>query len=279
MQNYSLNLKDLYVNKPECAIHFPEWMLSGKKIDEYRSLSRLAIAEIAGRDSIAAAVKGVSEGLFTDLLPTYVYTGTEYGSWGIVEAAVERLANRLPETRVHNLVVLGSPGFWRALNGRFINEMTSKYGFYSPCIGCHLYLHSVRIPLAHILGNVPIISGERERHNGSVKANQIPEALDHYQGLSAEFGISLIFPIRHIAESRHITNLIGFEWEEGKEQLNCVLSGNYRQPDGAVNAPASKISRFMEKFARPCASKIIDSYLANRIPDHIGIASRILGSN
>ncbi len=42
---------------------------------------------------------------------------------------------------------------------------------------------------------------------------------------------------------------------------------------------ASKISRFMEKFARPCVSKIIESYLANRIPDHIEIASRILGSN
>jgi len=52
MQDYSLKLKDLYVDKPECVIHFPEWMLSGKKIDEYRSLSRLAIAEIAGRDSI-----------------------------------------------------------------------------------------------------------------------------------------------------------------------------------------------------------------------------------
>jgi len=67
MQDISPKLKDLYVNKPECVIHFPEWMLSGKKIDEYRSLSRLAIAEIAGRDSLAAAVKGVSEGLFTDL--------------------------------------------------------------------------------------------------------------------------------------------------------------------------------------------------------------------
>ncbi|MES0349995.1 MAG: hypothetical protein ABUK19_04690, partial [Desulfobacteria bacterium] len=74
-------LKELFLNKPECVIDLPEWLLSPEKVETYRSMSGLAIVEIAGRDSVAAAVKGVEEEGFTDLLPTYVYTGTEHGQW------------------------------------------------------------------------------------------------------------------------------------------------------------------------------------------------------
>ena len=147
-------------------------------------MTRLAMVEIAGRDSIAAAVIGVEAQGFTDLLPTCVYTGTEYGAWQTVERAVERLIKRLPQARVHDPLLLGSPGFWQVLNGRFIAELVSRYGFYTPCVGCHLYLHGVRIPLAALLGNLPIIAGERERHDQAIKVNQISEALDIYQDMA-----------------------------------------------------------------------------------------------
>jgi len=172
MPSFDPRLKELYLNKPECVVNFPDWLLPQQKIREYRAMPRLAVVEIAGRDSVAAAVKSVEEELFTDLLPTYVYTGTEYGPWSSLEKAVERLWRRLPEIRVHDLLVLGSPGFWQALNGRFISELMSRYGFYTPCVACHVYLHSARIPLALTLGKVPIVSGERERHDGAIKVNQ-----------------------------------------------------------------------------------------------------------
>jgi hypothetical protein len=271
-----LRLKELYLNKPENVIDLPERLLPSQRIQRFRDASRLAIVEIAGRDSIAAAVKGVEEESFTDLLPTYVYTGTEHGPLASVEKAVERLLRRLPATRVHPLLVFGSPGFWQALNGRFISELVSRYGFYVPCVGCHLYLHSVRIPLALSLGKIPIISGERERHDGAIKVNQISEALEAYQNLADDFGTRLIFPLRHMADGNRITEILGFEWQEGKDQLGCVLSKNYRQLDGSIGTTVSQVQRYLEEFAKPCAKKIVESYAAGRIPNHLEIAAQVL---
>jgi len=70
-------MKALYLEKAECAIGLPEWLLPQKMVDTLRQkVSQVAIVEIAGRDSIAAAVRAVEEGPFTDLLPTYAFTAT-----------------------------------------------------------------------------------------------------------------------------------------------------------------------------------------------------------
>ena len=276
MSTLDSRLGELYLNRPECVVDLPQWLLPPEKVNEYQAMSRLAIVEIAGRDSVAAAVKSVEEESFTDLLPTYVYTGTEHGPWASVDQALARLGGRLPEVRIHNLVVLGSPNFWQALNGRFISELVSRYGFYTPCLGCHVYLHSVRIPLALTLGKVPIISGEREWHDGSIKLNQISEALDVYQDIAKDFGVHLLLPVRHITKGNRIAEILGFEWHQGKEQLDCVLSGNYRRLDGSVEHTARQVQIYLEEFAKPCAKKIIESYTAGRIPNHLEIAASVL---
>ena len=278
MPVFDSQLKECYRDKRESVIDFPESLLPSRKVEGYQAMPRLAIVEMAGRDSVAAAVKAGEEEGFTDLLPTYVYTGAEYGPWSGVEEAVERLSSRLPKTRVHDLLVFGSPGFWQALNGRFINELIAKFGFFTPCIGCHLYLHSVRIPLALTLGKVPIISGERQRHDGSIKINQVAEALTVYQEMAREFGIRLIFPLRHISEGKRVRNILGFGWEEGKEQLECVLSGNYRRLDGTVSITAGEALKYLEEFAYPLTRKAIKTYVQGRVPNHKEIAARVLGS-
>lgn len=269
-------LKEHYLNKPECVIDLPEWLLPSERIGGYRAMSRLAIVEIAGRDSVAAAVRSVEEEGFTDLLPTYVYTATEFGPWASVTDAVQRLARRLPEIRIHDLVVLGSPGFWQALNGRFVAELASRYGFCTPCIGCHLYLHSVRIPLAVTLGKVPIVSGERERHDKAIKVNQISEALNVYQAIAKDFGVPLLLPLRHVAEGSRIEEILRFEWKAGKEQLGCVLSGNYLSSEGVLSVGTSQVQKYLEEFAGPCARRIVEAYIAKRIPNHLEIAAEIL---
>ncbi|MDY6951736.1 MAG: hypothetical protein SWE60_09500 [Thermodesulfobacteriota bacterium] len=272
----SPGLKQLYLNKPECVIDLPQWLLPAEKIEEYRAMSRLAIVEIAGRDSVAAAISGVEKEGFTDLVPTYVYTATEHGPWASVEEAVRRLARRLPEVRVHELLVLGSPGFWQALNGRFMAELTSRFGFYTPCIGCHLYLHSVRIPLAVTLGRAPIISGERELHEKAIKVNQISEALDVYQEMADGFRVRLLLPLRHTAEGSRIEEILGYQWQAGKAQLGCMLSGNYRSMDGDPTVTASQVQRYLEEFAAPCARRIVQAYIAGLIPNHLEIAVEAL---
>ena len=131
---YKKQLQELFLNKSDLVIDFPKWLLSHQSIENYRSISKLAMVEIAGRDSIAAAVKSIKEYSFTDLLPTYVYTGTEYGPWDIVNQALFRLKSRLPHVRVHPLIVLGSPDFWKALNGAFISELSLYTIFILPVL-------------------------------------------------------------------------------------------------------------------------------------------------
>ncbi len=272
-------LKQVYLNKPECVINFPQWLLSSQKINDYGKMSRLAIVEIAGRDSVAAAVKAVEEKGFTDLIPTYAYTGTEHGLWVSVEQAVISLESRLPETKIHDLVILGSPGFWQALNGRFITELISRYGFYVPCLGCHLYLHSVRIPLSRILGGAPVISGERELHDGTVKINQIAEALESYKAIAKEFDTELIMPLRNISDGNRIRDLLGFDWKEGGDQLGCVLSGNYRGVNGDVRIESRQVLNYLEEFACPVTRKIVGEYIKGCTPNHLMIAAELLNTD
>jgi hypothetical protein len=272
------NLKELFLNKPECVIDLPKWLLPPEKIAVYQSVSGLAIVEIAGRDSVAAAIRAVEENGFTDLIPTYVYTGTEYGPWEAVGKAVGRLATRLPGVQVHELLLLGSPKFWQALNGRFVTELVSRYGFYTPCLGCHLYLHATRIPLAVMLGKVPIIAGERERHDQAIKLNQLSEALNIYQDLAAHFEIDLLLPLRHISEGTRIGDILGFEWQGGREQLGCVLSGNYRRCDGTTENVSPLVRKYLEEFAGPCTERILQSYGRGKVPDHLAIGANLLES-
>jgi hypothetical protein len=251
-------------------------MRPAEKLAQYGTISKAAILEIAGRDSIAAAIQFTRQEGITDLIPTYVYTGTEFGPWSAVRDAMNRLEKRLEGVQIHDLLVLGSPYFWRALNGRFISELISRYGCYMPCVGCHLYLHAVRIPLAVTLGNVPIITGERERHDGRIKVNQVAEALDGYHVLADTFGVQIMFPLRKVDHGREVEALIGSPWEEGKGQLDCVLSGNYRRSGKDQQVPVVQILQYLKQFAVPCARKILASYLASKVPDHIEIAERIL---
>jgi hypothetical protein len=265
-----------FLNKPERVIALPETILPDELMDAYRSMKDLAVVEIAGRDSVAAAIDVVNKEGFTDLLPTYAYTGTEHGEWSTVQDAVRRLAQRLPVVRVHPLLVIGSPRFWQSLNGRFAQALSDRYGAFSPCVGCHLYLHSVRIPLAAALGNRPIIAGERERHDSGVKINQIGEALGRYRALAEGFNIRLHLPLRHISRGDQIEAILGCAWDEGKSQLKCVLSGNYRDPDGNVIVEADQAVAYLENFALPLTRTVIDGYLNGEVPDHLELARRLL---
>ena len=269
MTGYESHIRELFLNKPECIIDFPDWMLSKDQINMFRNIEGLAIVEMAGRDSVAAAIKSVEEKGFTDLLPTYVYTGTEYGNWESVINAVERLTMRVGENvHIHDLLVFGSPLFWKALNGRYIAEFIKKYGFNTPCIGCHLYLHSSRIPLSVLLGNRPVITGERESHDGGEKINQISEALNAYERIGKKFNAPIHMPLRYIREGKKIEKIIGTDWKQGGDQLECVLSGNYKDTQGRNTIKKRDAVNFLDNFALPVAEKIIGVYLEGSVPDH-----------
>lgn len=269
-------LAAVFLDKPEMVLDLPEWMLPEKQLNAYRQMNDLAIVEIAGRDSVAAAIQAVAISGYNNLLPVYAYTGTECGSWEHVEKAVSRLTKRLPQITVHPLLVVGSPGFWHAINGRFISELFDVFGHYTPCTGCHLYLHSVRVPLARMLNNAPIIGGERRSHSGRIKVNQIDESIECYKRVVESFGIHLDLPLVDIEDNNTLEKILQMPWDEGKNQLGCTLSSNYRTSGGKILIKTRDLIRFFNEFAAPVAHSVISEYLSGRVPDHEEIAKKVL---
>ena len=263
MKEMDTRLFELLSDKPDLVSVFPDWMLSSSAVDEIRTTEDVAIAEIAGRDSIAAVILACELRPIKAVVPTIAYTGTEYGRWKTPFEKTEILKERLERNgiKVFDPVVVGSPKIWWALCGKETAQLIQQFGFLPHCVGCHLYFHAIRIPLAKKLRSNLIIGGERESHNGKIKINQIKISLDAYQVFVKKFDIELFLPLRHIASGEEIEAIIGMQWDEGGQQLECVLSKNYRQRDGSVIVNEESIKRFFYEFAFDTAEKNIQEYL------------------
>jgi hypothetical protein len=255
---------EIVSNKPELVATFPDWMLSETAENELKNTEGLAIIEIAGRDSFAAVLKAFKERDLKALLPTIAYTGTEFGSWEAPFKKVAMLKETLSKegVKVFTPIVLGAPKFWWRLCGRYATHLFKNFGFYSPCMGCHLYLHAVRIPLAKRTGCGVMIGGERESHEGKIKINQIGVALDAYIAFARKFDIELYLPLRRVSSNREIESIISRYGEESGEQLECVLSKNYLDADGEVIYSESDIKRFFNEFAIKEAEDMVKGFLA-----------------
>lgn len=271
-------LADTFRDKPELIWPLPAWQMSPELLIELRDSPRVAVVEMAGRDSVAAALRATAESGFSDLVPTYVYTGSEHGPWDTVGEAWLRLHQRLPaEVSLHPLLVYGSPLLWRALNGRFAGELMARHGLPIFCVGCHLYLHALRLPLALALGGAPIVAGERESHDGRVKINQLAASLNAYRGLTLNWAVDLLLPLRHVTSGREVESWLGRPWPEGGEQLGCVLSGNYRDPGGRATYSERGLTDYLDGFALPLVKSWLTELLAGRPRDPVQLAADFLG--
>ncbi|MDO8964190.1 MAG: hypothetical protein Q7W30_06830 [Coriobacteriia bacterium] len=238
----------------------------------------LAIAEIAGRDSVAAAVAAVRERGFATLLPVSVATSTEFGDESAPERAAEHLRDLLEGT-AHVLphVRLGAPRLWAALNGRFAGVVADRFGLFSPCLACHLSLHLARVPLARALGGVAVISGERDTHDGRLKLSQTTQGIDASARVLARGGVELLEPIRHIRDAARIEALVGPSWTADGRQLCCVHSGNYLDLDGQPSYDELAYMRYLHAFLEPAGSAIIDAWIAGAAePDYEEIVGGVL---
>ena len=118
--------------------------------------------------------------------------------------------------------------------------------------------------MARKLRSSLVIGGERESHDGRIKINQIGVALDAYQGFMNRFNIELFLPLRHIKSGREIESIVGSEWDEGDQQLECVLSKNYREMDESVAFDEDTVKLFLDEFALKKAEEVIRGYLTNK---------------
>jgi len=244
---------------------FPRWMLPNSTIKEIRKSENIAIAEIAGRDSIAAAMRACEMRPIKAIVPTIAYTGTEYGNWEIPFEKAKIMHDKLQPRNINVFepIIIGSPKFWWALCGRYSTHLSKRFNFYSHCVSCHLYFHAIRIPIAKKLQVNLVIGGERESHDGKIKINQIKVALDAYQAFLKKFNIELFLPLRYIKSGKEIETMIGETWDEGGQQLECVLSKNYQEPDGRVLLDEESLRQFFDEFALKKAEDIINGYLSN----------------
>jgi len=255
--------------------------LSAKLKEKLQQEPNLAIGEVAGRDSAAAIIKAASYDFVGAVLPTLVCTGTEYGSWETVLGNVALIKDRVDEgykKRFYDAILLGDVDLWWALNGRFLSVLSERFGFYSPCFGCHLYMHLVRVPLAKELNCRTIISGERVKHDNQIKINQTSIVLDAYEEVLGFSGIRLIFPVREISSGSEIKALVGDDWEEGDKQLKCVLSGNYRLLTGEVLYDEAKIKIYLDEFIVPVGRSILKAWEEEEPVDYVQIVRRVLAA-
>ncbi|MFA5867996.1 MAG: hypothetical protein WC891_08620 [Actinomycetota bacterium] len=240
-----------------------------------------AVLEIAGADAFAAAISYASTNPHTVMLPTYVHTGTEYGDFSVVGSHVDYLRRDLAErfsVKLLDLVVSADTSLWRALNGRFMTTIRDRFGFFSPCIGCHLYLHLMRIPEARRYDCGVVVAGERTTHASGSKINQTPSLLACYQEVLGAVGLSLEFPVRDIVDRAEIKALAPWLWEEGGEQMNCVLSGNYRLTDGTpIRVPEETEKLFIDEFLLPVGKRLAQMLSAGE-KDYLPAVAEVLGS-
>lgn len=233
--------------------------------------------EMAGRDSVAAAVAFLErEKAF--LIPTFARTGTEYGG---EQADVENLKWLALRAKSMGAKVSGPVGlvdhrWWWATVGRPNTVLTRVFGPWHICVGCHMYLHALRVAFCIKTGVGRVISGERVLHGGRVKVNQAPEAVEAYSRVAAAFGVELLFPIYQVDDEDELKKLVGTGWGEGERQWSCVLSGNYLDEKGCASFSTTSLEAYLERYLVPVTMSILESISNGESPDHFSKVRKAL---
>jgi hypothetical protein len=267
------------LSKPERIAAFDAELID--RLRAFIGAGSAALVEVAGRDSIAAGLASARSGAYETLVPTIVYTGTEFGDWEVVLENARSLRGRLGDVDTvqvaEETVVLGSPRWWQASAGRYGGALFNRYGFSPTCIACHMYLHAARVPFALEIGARAVISGERLRHDGRVKLNQLGAVLDAYGSVLEAEGLVLDLPLRKAGDSAVIEDLVG-QWPESRRQMSCVLESNYRGADGSVTYHEEAVASYLQEFLVPFTKQVLEGFRRGAAPppDYAGIASSLL---
>lgn|GEM_PF-1520994 len=222
----------------------------------------LALTDFAGRDSVAAAMVWMEHNEVGTLVPVGDLVPTRYGDWSVYESnwrsMRDQISRRFPSVTVAPWFVMEDVAAWGFLNGRYINELITAFGFFTPCLGCHLHFYMMRAVLSSVIGAEVLISGEKELHrDGKRKANQTQVAVDSYARFSQAQGVEQRFPIHKVTSEKDMGRLLGDGWQEGERQLPCVNSGNDQGLDGKLRITEDQIRAYMDGFAVPLATHLV----------------------
>ncbi|MFZ3168580.1 MAG: hypothetical protein WA130_13270 [Candidatus Methanoperedens sp.] len=235
------------------------------------------LSEISGRDSVAATLLTIKNCDFKGLIPTIVLTGTEYGNLNCFDYNIGYIkTHQNSGKKIYDPIIIYDLKLWNSLNAKYMSEIINKFGFYSPCIGCHLYTHILRVPIAKKLGIKNIITGERINHNGKQKINQLEYVLNTYNKILKIFNVNLYAPLKFYNSDDEIKQIIGEKWSESPAQLECVLSGNYCDKNENITITTNLIEKYCDDFIYPVGKELLDSILFGKSKDYNKIVSDIL---
>lgn len=226
-------------------------------------LADFFVQEIAGRDSIAALNAYLqSQPEQTGVILSVAFAPTEFGNpMQLYENTL--VAYEIAQKNGLKVAFAASRDvdIWRELNGKSAFKLSRKYGFYTPCIGCHAYLHLLRALIAVDTGASIIVSGERISHQGRFKINQDEMSISAYREVLAEFGIDFVTPIAEVSSDDEIASLLPFSWKEGELQMSCLYSGNSTIKDENVLKQINEARiDFLKEFLMPAMRRIILDY-------------------
>lgn len=229
--------------------------------------SNYFIQEVAGRDSIAAmsSFLQLSKNQYTGVILAAALAPAEYGE---LEHLYQSLLTAAEIAANHGLSyhfsVSKSVPAWKELVAANALTSSMKYGFYTTCLGCHLYLHLLRGIIAVQTGASPIVSGERHFHRGRIKINQSPEAIRAYKKVLESHGVKIVFPVAELDDETRLIELLPRFWEEGKEQLDCLFSGSSKIDDNSYRQIRNNLARYLEEYLIPRGIEVFNSLLKGR---------------
>ncbi len=257
------------IGAESCPVSFAD-------IGKHTDAQPAVIAEIAGRDSIAATVAVCLEERHGTILPSIAQAPTERGDLDILFENVDLLRSRLAGTgwTIRDPCLTTSPALFRALASRPAQFVADRFGVGSPCIACHLHFHVLRGFLCIDSGIAIVVSGERSDHDGRMKANQSPMALEAYRHVLGSIGVDLVMPLEGVRSGNDISALAGAEWAQSDRQLSCVFSGS--DCHDLLDPPApSGLGRYLDDFLVPLGMKMLDAYASGR-RDFVGVCEDFL---
>ncbi len=241
----------ILADRPDLFGRLPDGVLSEETRNHLRMIPNLAFAVIDELCSSTAVSVVLREKKIDGLVPTVVYTGTEFGPWENrlqACAALKKDIERSVNIYVSEPVVLGSPPLWNALSGRHFRALSHHYGFATCCCSCIIYICAVHIPVMKLFDAGCFLSGSCCGCLSAGMLSQHENVRNYCRMFMSGFGIE------HVQK--------GPDRDEEPDsampcrEFGCVLES------GPASERTPVAGKFFEEFAIPAAAKTLSSTLA-----------------
>ncbi len=217
----------------------------------------LAILEVSGLDSLAAAaVVSRYRSPKPYMIPSVASVPSEFGNRvAFVKQVRDTLEATCGAEDVAPIAGVRDYRLWTILNGQYLPSILQRFQLYSPCIGCHVYVHVLRILLAKLVGAHVVVSGERLLHDASQKINQMSISMSAHRQLFQTSGITLVTPLLEIASGHEVKRVIGAY--DNRHDMSCAFSSRLTDRRGVLY-DVERLAEYYCSFVVPAALAYLD---------------------